>query len=213
MIEGLSVRNITKSWGKKKITASFELARGASLALLGPSGAGKTTILKMISGIFSIDEGALFLNGVDITRVPAGKRGIGMVFQDYALFPHLNVENNIAYGLRCRGMAKKTVAEEVRKLLVLFQLEHIASSFPNDISGGEKQRVALARTIAVGDEVILFDEPLSALDAPLRKRLQKELKDRQEELKFTAVYVTHDEEEAKNLADKIVVMEDLNKQT
>ena len=206
MNEGLSARNITKFWGEKKISISFELAKGASLALLGASGAGKTTILKMISGLSSVDEGELLLDGVNITRVPAGKRGIGMVFQDYALFPHLRVKDNIAYGLRCRGASRKEINEEVKKLLMLFQLEHIASSFPNDISGGEKQRVALARTIAVGDDVILFDEPLSALDAPLRKRLQEELKERQKELKFTAVYVTHDEMEAEILADEIIVL-------
>lgn len=206
MNEGLIARNITKFWGKKKISISFELAKGEALALLGSSGAGKTTILRMISGLLGIDSGRLILDGVDITDVPAGKRGIGMLFQDYALFPHLNVKDNIAYGLRCRGMAKKDINEEVEMLLSLFRVEHIASSFPDNISGGEKQRVALARTIAVGDEVILFDEPLSALDAPLRKKLQEELRERQKELKFTAVYVTHDETEAKTLADEIVVI-------
>lgn len=206
MVGGLSVRNITKIWGNKKISVSFELAKGASLALLGASGTGKTTILRMISGLLNIDDGELFLDGLDITRVPAGKRGIGMVFQDYALFPHLNVRENIAYGLRCRGMNKREIGEKVRGLLELFQLEHIALSFPNNISGGEKQRVALARTIAVGDEVILFDEPLSALDAPLRKRLQEELREKQRELKFAAVYVTHDEVEAERLADEIIVL-------
>lgn len=206
MVGGLSVRNITKIWGNKKISVSFELAKGASLALLGASGTGKTTILRMISGLLNIDDGELFLDGLDITRVPAGKRGVGMVFQDYALFPHLNVRENIAYGLRCRGMNKREIGEKVRGLLELFQLEHIALSFPNNISGGEKQRVALARTIAVGDEVILFDEPLSALDAPLRKRLQEELREKQRELKFTAVYVTHDEVEAERLADEIIVL-------
>lgn len=206
MVGGLSVRNITKIWGNKKISVSFELAKGASLALLGASGTGKTTILRMISGLLNIDDGELFLDGLDITRVPAGKRGVGMVFQDYALFPHLNVRENIAYGLRCRGMNKREIGEKVRGLLELFQLEHIALSFPNNISGGEKQRVALARTIAVGDEVILFDEPLSALDAPLRKRLQEELREKQRELKFAAVYVTHDEVEAERLADEIIVL-------
>ena len=206
MVGGLSVRNITKIWGNKKISISFELAKGASLALLGASGTGKTTILRMISGLLNIDDGELFLDGLDITRVPAGKRGVGMVFQDYALFPHLNVRENIAYGLRCRGMNKREIGEKVRGLLELFQLEHIALSFPNNISGGEKQRVALARTIAVGDEVILFDEPLSALDAPLRKRLQEELREKQRELKFAAVYVTHDEVEAERLANEIIVL-------
>ena len=206
MIKGLSARQITKIFGKKKISISFELKRGESLALLGASGSGKTTILRMISGLLNIDEGQLLLDGFDITKVPAGKRGIGMVFQDYALFPHLSVKDNVAYGLRCRGVNKRDRNEEVKKYLNLFQLEHIASSFPSSISGGEKQRVALARTIAVGDEVILFDEPLSALDAPLRRRLQEELRERQRELNFTAVYVTHDEMEARILADKIITL-------
>lgn len=203
----LSVRNITKILGNKKIAISFDLAKGESLALLGASGSGKTTILRMISGLLEIDEGELFLNGMDITKVPAGKRGIGMVFQDYALFPHLNVKDNIAYGLRARGETKEVITEEVGKLLALFGIEHIASAFPYNISGGEKQRVALARTIAVGDEVILFDEPLSALDAPLRKKLQEELREQQKKLNFTAVYVTHDETEASVLADKIIMIE------
>lgn len=206
MKEGLIAQNITKIWGKKEISISFELAKGESLALLGASGSGKSTILRMISGLLNVDKGQLWLNGIDITKVPAGKRGIGMVFQDYALFPHLRVKDNIAYGLRCRGIDNKEVNKEVTKLLTLFQLEHIASSFPYHISGGERQRVALARTIAVGDEVILFDEPLSALDAPLRRKLQEELREKQQELKFAAIYVTHDETEAETLADKTIVL-------
>lgn len=203
----LIAKKIVKLFNNKRIEVSFSLEKGTSLALLGASGAGKTTILKMISGLVNIDEGKLELDGVDITGVPAGKRRIGMVFQDYALFPHLNVGNNIAYGLKCRGIGKREIEADVNRLLKLFQIEHIASALPGSISGGEKQRVALARTIAVGDEVILFDEPLSALDTPLRKKLQDELRMRQREMGYTAVYVTHDELEAEIMADKIIMIE------
>ena len=203
----LDVQNITKNWETKTISISFSLSEGASLALLGDSGAGKTTILKMIAGIIKIDEGSLFFNGKDITHTPCGKRDVGMVFQDYALFPHFSVEDNVAYGLLCNGVSKRQAREEVASWLKLFELERIKKLHPNEISGGEKQRVSLARSLAVGNRLILFDEPLSALDSKLRKRLQEELKERQKSLGYTAIYVTHDESEAEILADKIIYME------
>lgn len=203
----LDVQNITKNWETKTISISFSLSEGASLALLGDSGAGKTTILKMIAGLIKIDEGSLFFNGKDITHTPCGKRDVGMVFQDYALFPHFSVEDNVAYGLLCNGVSKRQAREEVASWLKLFELERIKKLHPNEISGGEKQRVSLARSLAVGNRLILFDEPLSALDSKLRKRLQEELKERQKSLGYTAIYVTHDESEAEILADKIIYME------
>ena len=200
----LSARNITKTWKTKTISISFNLDKGSSLAILGSSGSGKSTVLKMIAGLIQIESGSLFIEQRDVTYLPAGKRGVGMVFQDYALFPHLTVEDNIAYGLVCRGMRKKEARETIKKWLSLFEIEHIRLSRPSEISGGEKQRVALARSLAVGDKIILFDEPLSALDAHLRKKLQYELKEHQKQIGFTAIYVTHDEDEANILADSIV---------
>lgn len=200
----LNAQNITKLWQKKEISISFNLSRGSSLALLGSSGAGKTTILKMIAGLIKIDSGKLFLDGKDISNIPAGKRDIGMVFQDYALFPHLTVEDNIAYGLFCRGFSKKDARMKVQKWISLFELSHIATYKPNEISGGEKQRTSLARSLAVGNNIILFDEPLSALDKSLRLKLQEELKQHQLSLGYTAIYVTHDEDEAKVLANNII---------
>ena len=203
----LKAEKITKYWKTKEISVSFNLEKGASLALLGNSGAGKTTILKMIAGLIKIDSGKLYLNGKDITDIPAGKRGIGMVFQDYALFPHLNVEDNISYGLICHGMAKKKAREEIKKWLRIFEISDIAKAYPEEISGGQKQRVALARSIAVGNDLLLFDEALSALDSRLRSKLQMELKEHQKKLKFSAIYVTHDEKEAEILADSIIYIE------
>ena len=200
----LDVQNITKDWQTKTISISFTLSKGSSLALLGDSGSGKTTILKMIAGLIKIDSGVLFLDGKNITNTPCGKRDVGMVFQDYALFPHLNVEDNVAYGLLCAGMSKKHAREEISNYLKLFKLERIKKLHPNEISGGEKQRVSLARSLAVGNRLILFDEPLSALDSNLRQKLQEELKEHQKSLGYTAIYVTHDEKEAEFLSDKII---------
>lgn len=204
----LDVQNITKKWKTKTVSISFALSEGSSLALLGDSGVGKTTILKMIAGLIKIDSGLLFLDGKNITNTPCGKRDVGMVFQDYALFPHLSVEDNVAYGLLCNGMNKNRAREEIENWLKLFELEKIKKLFPNDISGGEKQRVSLARSLAIGNRLILFDEPLSALDAKLRKKLQKELNEHQKSLGYTAIYVTHDENEAEVLADKIIYVKE-----
>ena len=206
VMDFLDVQNIKKNWQTKTISISFTLSEGSSLALLGESGVGKTTILKMIAGLIKIDSGVLFLNGKNITCTPCGKRDVGMVFQDYALFPHLSVEDNVAYGFLCSGMNKKHAREEIAGWLRLFELERIKKLSPNEISGGEKQRVSLARSLAIGNRLILFDEPLSALDSKLRKKLQEELREHQKSLGYTAIYVTHDEKEAEILADKIIYM-------
>ena len=200
----LDAKNITKKWKTKTVSISFSLDEGESLAILGSSGSGKSTILKMIAGLIEIESGILFIEGKDVTRLPIGKRGVGMIFQDYALFPHLTVQDNIAYGLVCRGMRKREAREQIKKWVSLFEIEHIRLSHISEISGGEKQRVALARSLAVGEKIILFDEPLSALDAPLRKKLQRELKEHQKSIGYTAIYVTHDEDEASVLADKVL---------
>lgn len=203
----LDVKNITKNWQTKTISISFTLSKGASLALLGDSGVGKTTILRMIAGLTKVDSGSIFFNGKDITNIPCGKRDVGMVFQDYALFPNFTVEDNVAYGLLCTGMNKRQAREEVAYFLKLFELERIKKLRPNEISGGEKQRVSLARSLAIGNQLILFDEPLSALNSKLRKKLQEELKEHQKSLGYSAIYVTHDEIEAEFLADKIMFVE------
>ena len=202
----LQLKNIKKHFTEKDISISFELKKGKALALLGPSGCGKTTVLKIIAGLVSADSGELILDGKDISRTPPGKRGIGMVFQDYALFPHLNVEENIFYGLVSQGMSKKEALKAIAPLVELFHLEALQKRKTDLLSGGEKQRVSLARSLAVKPSLILFDEPLSALDADLRLHLRKELRAKQESLGYTAVYVTHDKDEAAALADEVLYM-------
>lgn len=202
----LIVDNLTKTFEQKTISISFTLERGKSLALLGTSGCGKTTILKMVAGLLLPDSGSIFLDGRDITELSPGKRKIGMVFQDYALFPHLNVEDNIAYGLVSKGIKKKQAREQIQNLIELFNLNGLEKRSVVLLSGGEKQRVALARSLAVQPSLLLFDEPLSALDADLRLKLRKELRENQKKLGYTAIYVTHDKDEATELADSIIYM-------
>lgn len=202
----LRVENLTKRFGEKTVSVSFEVFEGGALAILGASGCGKTTILKMIAGLLPPDSGKVFLGGAEITALPTPKRGIGMVFQDYALFPHLTVEDNIGYGLISKGMSKKASRTEAGVLLELFNLSGMGKRRVTSLSGGEKQRVALARSLAVRPSLLLFDEPLSALDAELRLKLRAELQTHQKELGYTAIYVTHDKEEAAALADKILYL-------
>ncbi len=202
----LQVREITKTFDTKKISISFDLEKNKALALLGPSGCGKTTILKIIAGLLKADSGSVILNGRDITNEAPGKRQIGMVFQDYALFPHLTVEDNISYALVSEGMSKKNARNEIKDLIELFNLSGLEKRKPNLLSGGEKQRVSLARSLAAKPKLILFDEPLSALDADLRIKIRKELRQRQQELKYTAIYVTHDKAEAEELADVLITL-------
>lgn len=205
-MEYLEVANLRKDWPMKCVDVSFTVPRGGSLALLGPSGCGKSSVLRMIAGLLACDSGSVVLDGADITRIDAGKRNVGMVFQDHALFPHLNVEDNIAYGLVSRGMGRAASRADAALWLERFSLVGFAKRKIGTLSGGEKQRVSLARTLAPGPALVLFDEPLSALDRDLRIRLRDELRSRQRELGYTAVYVTHDEEEAAVLADRIVRM-------
>lgn len=197
---------LTKRRPAKTITLSCSLERSETLALLGPSGCGKSTILKMIAGLLPPDSGTVVLHGRDITAIPAAQRNIGMVFQDYALFPYLSVEDNIGYGLIAHGYSKKESRAAAAVWLDRIGLAGMAKRRIEGLSGGEKQRVALARTLAVNPLVVLFDEPLAALDTPLRLRLRTELKKHQEEMRYTAVYVTHDREEAEYLADRIIEM-------
>lgn len=207
VVSGLEIRDLRKVWPMKDISISFVLEPGSSLAILGPSGCGKSSVLRMIAGLLEPDSGNVLLNGVDITRVPPGKRGIGMIFQDPALFSHLSVEDNIGYGPACAGTGRRESRALAAVWLERFGLSGFARRRADSLSGGERQRVALARTLAVEPRLVLFDEPLSALDAALRVRLGEELRARQKDLGYMAVYVTHDEAEAARLADRVLRME------
>ena len=184
----------------------LDVAPGEFVALLGPSGCGKTTTLRMIAGFERPDAGAVRFGGQDVTQLPANQRNIGFVFQNYALFPHLSVFENVAYGLQVRGMDAKTIAHSVGDVLALVGLAGYEHQFSGQLSGGEQQRVALARAIVIKPQVLLFDEPLSNLDARLRVQMRIEIRELQQRLGITAIYVTHDQEEAMAVADRIAVM-------
>ena len=185
-----------------------EIGDGEFFALLGPSGCGKTTTLRLLAGLEVPDAGAVYFNGRDVTAVPPEKRNAAMVFQSYALFPHMNVFDNVAFGLRARKMDKPSVAARVAEALELVQLEGMGKRRVTDLSGGQQQRVALARALAVHPDILLLDEPLSNLDAELRYATRAQLAELQRRLGITAIYVTHDQEEALELAHRIAVIED-----
>jgi iron(III) transport system ATP-binding protein len=185
---------------------SIDVQPGEFLTLLGPSGCGKTTTLRMIAGFETPDAGRITFAGQDVTRLPANQRGIGFVFQNYALFPHLSVAENVAYGLRVRGQQEAEIGRAVSDVLQLVGLAGYEPQFPAQLSGGEQQRVALARAIVIRPRVLLFDEPLSNLDAKLRVQMRHEIRDLQRRLAITAIYVTHDQEEAMAVSDRIAVM-------
>ncbi|MET0731725.1 MAG: ABC transporter ATP-binding protein [Casimicrobiaceae bacterium] len=185
---------------------TLDVAPGEFLTLLGPSGCGKTTTLRMIAGFEAPDEGRIRFGDEDVTHAPADKRNIGFVFQNYALFPHLSVAENVAYGLRVRGVAEAELTNQVRDVLKLVGLAGYEHQFSSQLSGGEQQRVALARAIVIQPRLLLFDEPLSNLDARLRVQMREEIRDLQQRLAITTIYVTHDQEEAMAVSDRIVVM-------
>ncbi len=203
---GLILSDVSKTFDDFSIKTDLKVKDGELTTLLGPSGCGKTTTLQIISGILKPDSGRVFLHGKDITFTDPWKRGIGIVFQDYALFPHMNVARNISYGLKRKGMGKDQITETVKKYLKLVHLEGYENRAVDSLSGGEKQRVALARALAPEPELLLLDEPLSALDASLRKNLRREIRRIQQHLGITTVYVTHDQEEALTISDSIVIM-------
>ena len=184
----------------------LDVAPGEFLTLLGPSGCGKTTTLRMIAGFEQPDAGRIWFGGADVTSLPANRRNIGFVFQNYALFPHLSVFENVAYGLSVRGQPAAAIARNVGEVLALVGLGGYEPQFPGQLSGGEQQRVALARAIVIRPRVLLFDEPLSNLDAKLRVQMRQEIRDLQQRLAITTVYVTHDQEEAMAVSDRIAVM-------
>jgi sulfate transport system ATP-binding protein len=210
----LDIQNITKTFGGAQALRGVSLAvqEGEFLALLGPSGSGKTTLLRVLAGLEIPDTGTLQFQGDDLTLLPARKRGIGMVFQHYALFRHMTVTQNIAFGLHARPRgarpSKDAIAQRVGALLALVQLEGLEGRYPTQLSGGQRQRVALARALAIEPKLLLLDEPFGALDAKVRRELRVALREIHERTKVTTVFVTHDQEEALALADRVAVLRD-----
>ena len=204
----LSLQHISKNFGEGDVLRdiSLDVARGEFVTLLGASGCGKTTTLRIISGLETPDEGTVLLDGRDVTALPPERRPVNTVFQSYALFPHMNVEKNVAYGLRVRRMDKASIEKRVREMLELVQMADFAKRMPSQLSGGQRQRIAIARALAPEPELLLLDEPLGALDLQLRRQMQLELKRLQKKLGITFVYITHDQEEAINMSDRIAVM-------
>ena len=204
----LSLQHIKKDFGEGEVLSdiSLDVHRGEFVTLLGASGCGKTTTLRIISGLETADEGRVLLGGRDMTDLPPEKRPVNTVFQSYALFPHMNVEKNVAYGLRLRGMDKRAIDKRVREMLELVQMSEHAGRMPSQLSGGQRQRIAIARALALEPELLLLDEPLGALDLQLRRQMQIELKRLQKQLGITFIYITHDQEEAVNMSDRIAVM-------
>jgi spermidine/putrescine transport system ATP-binding protein len=204
----LELRSVSKSFGSTAVLEGIELAvrDGEFITILGPSGSGKTTILRMIGGFTAPSNGAILLEGRDITELPINRRPFNTVFQDYALFPHMTVAGNVGYGLMVRGKPRREIAKKVADALELVQLGAFAERYPAQLSGGQRQRVALARAIICEPRLILLDEPLAALDVELRKQMQLFLKNIQREIRTTFLFVTHDQEEAIAIADRICVM-------
>ncbi len=205
----IKLENVTKRFGKDVIAVdniSLDVEAGSLLTLLGPSGCGKTTILRMIAGLERATEGKIFIDNNDVTKLPANLRDVTMVFQSYALFPHMNVFENVAYGLQVAKHPKDTIHGEVMEALDMVGLKGLENRATNALSGGQQQRVALARALVMHPQVLLFDEPLSNLDAKLRKYVREEIRELQQRLGITTVYVTHDQEEALAISDVIVVV-------
>ena len=204
----LQLTGLTKTYGDFSAVAGVDLdiGQGELVVLLGPSGCGKTTTLRMIAGFITPTAGEIRLGGHDITRQPPWKRNTGLVFQSYALFPHLTVAENVAFGLRMRKVAPPQIAAKVGEALRLVRLEGLADRLPRELSGGQQQRVALARALVIEPDILLLDEPLSNLDAKLRQEVRVEIRELQRKLGLTTVMVTHDQEEALTMADRLVVM-------
>jgi len=207
-LKSLRVRELTKRFADAAAVRGFDLevSGGEFISLLGPSGCGKTTTLNCVAGLLEPDEGAIEIDGRDITPFPPERRGFGMVFQNYALFPHLDVSRNVGFGLEVRGIAHSEIGRRVARALELVQLGGLAKRYPAQLSGGQQQRVALARAIVTEPPLILMDEPLSNLDAKLRLEMRLEIRRLHQSLGLTTLYVTHDQEEALSLADRVVLM-------
>ena len=212
MSVNIKINNAKKEYGDFVAlnNVSIDIKENEFFTLLGPSGCGKTTLLRMISGFNSIDGGEIYFNDLLINKIDAHKRDIGMVFQNYAIFPHLTVEENVAYGLKARKVPTDEIKRRTQEALELVQISHLAKRKPNELSGGQQQRVALARAFVIEPSVLLMDEPLSNLDAKLRVQMRTIIKKLQQKLGITTVYVTHDQEEALSISDRIAVMKDGN---
>jgi sn-glycerol 3-phosphate transport system ATP-binding protein len=204
----LDVQNLRKSWGKTEVLmgVDFNIAPGGFLTLLGPSGCGKSTALRLISGLDEVSDGKILIDGVDKTGMPADQRNIGMVFQNYALFPHMTVGENIAYGLKVRRVPKAERITSIARVANLMSLEPLLDRKPAQLSGGQQQRVALARVLVSERPLVLMDEPLSNLDAKLRVEIRSEIRALNKKLGITIVYVTHDQSEALSMSDTVVLM-------
>lgn len=204
----LIIKDVEKSFGELKVLkkTSLSIEKGKLITLLGPSGSGKSTLLKSIAGLEDIDCGSIIVDGEDITNKEPRKRDVGMVFQQYVLFPNMNVYDNIAFGLKLRKLSKNDIDKKVKDVLNLVELQEKIYSYPHELSGGQQQRVALARSIILQPKILLFDEPFSALDRKIRKNLQVQIKKIQRELDITSVFVTHDQEEAMVISDEVYVM-------
>ena len=206
----LELKNIKKGFGETDVLNGITLSieKGEFITFLGASGCGKTTTLRIIAGLEAPDSGTVFLDGKDVTAVPPNQRDVNTVFQNYALFPHLNVEGNVGYGLKIKRVPKAEIKKKVAEILELVQLTGYEKRMPSELSGGQKQRVAIARALVNSPKLLLLDEPLGALDLKLRRTMQLELKRLQKKLGITFLYITHDQEEAINMSDRIVVMKD-----
>ena len=213
MSKGIEFRNVAKRYGTDPASPwavkgiSFEVPQGTLTTILGPSGCGKTTTLRMIAGLESPSSGSILIDGRDVTTLGPAERNVSMVFQSYALFPHMNVIENVAYGLRMSGMAKATAVQRAREALKGVGLADFDQRLPAELSGGQQQRVALARALVLEPAVLLFDEPLSNLDARLRREMREEIRGLQQRLQLTVAYVTHDQSEALAVSDQIIVMD------
>jgi ABC-type Fe3+/spermidine/putrescine transport system ATPase subunit len=203
-----SVVGVSKRFGKTSVLEdiTFDVAEGEALVLLGASGSGKTTILRIIAGLEQPYTGKVILHGRDVTELPARERGVGVIFQSYALFPKMTVEKNIGYGLRIRKRKRKEIRQTVNELLTLVQLEEHRKKYPSQLSGGQQQRVAIARTLAYNPEVLLFDEPFGALDTQTRHHLRREIRALLRKVNVPAIFITHDQEEALELGDRVAVL-------
>src|SRR5215475_7550201 len=202
------VIGVSKRFGKTSVLEdiSFDVAEGEALVLLGASGSGKTTILRVIAGLEQPYTGRVVLHGRDVTDLPARERGVGVIFQSYALFPKMTVEKNIGYGLRIRKRRRKEIKQTVNDLLALVQLEEHRKKYPSQLSGGQQQRVAIARTLAYKPEVLLFDEPFGALDTQTRVHLRREIRALLKKVNVPSIFITHDQEEALELGDRVAVL-------
>lgn len=204
----LSLKDLKVSYGDNTVLENMNLSieEGELVSLLGPSGCGKTTTLRTIAGFLQASNGQFLFNGKDYTKIPVHKRNFGFVFQSYALFPHMSVAENVKFGLKLRKVDKTEASKRVEEMLEIVDLKEYAKKFPAELSGGQKQRVALARALVIKPDLLLFDEPLSNLDAKLRVKMRVEIRKIQQELKITSVYVTHDQEECFSISDKVAIM-------